>query len=105
MSRIDKPETQADDLKSKVTEVGDNLRDLGGQVRSTAKEQYSKMSDAAHEQYDRLAGQAHEYYDQGRKMAQDWEQGIESYVREKPVKALLMAAGVGVLLGVLWRRD
>ena len=28
-----------------------------------------------------------------------------SYALEQPVKALLMAAGVGVLLGVLWKRS
>jgi ElaB/YqjD/DUF883 family membrane-anchored ribosome-binding protein len=70
------------------------LRDLGGQVRDQAREKYEQFS-----------GQAHDYYDQGRQKAQEWEQGLESYVQEKPIQALLIAAGVGMLLGILWKRS
>jgi ElaB/YqjD/DUF883 family membrane-anchored ribosome-binding protein len=75
-------------------QVGHNLRDLGGQVR-----------DAAREKYEQLSGQANEYYEQSKEKAQEWEQGLESYVQEKPIQALLIAAGVGMLLGVLWKRS
>ena len=33
------------------------------------------------------------------------EPELEEYVREQPIKSLLMAAGVGVLLGILWKRS
>jgi ElaB/YqjD/DUF883 family membrane-anchored ribosome-binding protein len=82
------------DLRNKAAEVSENLRDLGGQVR-----------DAARDKYEQLSGEARAYYDQGRDMAQEWEQGIESYVREKPLQAVLIAAGVGLLLGALWKRS
>jgi ElaB/YqjD/DUF883 family membrane-anchored ribosome-binding protein len=75
-------------------QVGQNLRDLGGQVRDQAQQKYSELSD-----------QAREYYDQGREKAQEWEQGLESYIQEKPMQAVLIAAGVGVLLGLLWKRS
>ena len=29
----------------------------------------------------------------------EWEQGLEDYVREQPIKSLLIAAGVGMLMG------
>ncbi|HEX5244164.1 MAG TPA: hypothetical protein VFW23_12950, partial [Tepidisphaeraceae bacterium] len=67
---------------------------LGGQVR-----------DQAREKYEQLSNQAQEYYDHGREMAQQWEQSIESYVQEKPIQSLLIAAGVGMLLGILWKRS
>ena len=38
-------------------------------------------------------------------LAHEWEEGIESYVREKPLQAVLIAAGVGLLLGALWKRS
>jgi ElaB/YqjD/DUF883 family membrane-anchored ribosome-binding protein len=82
------------DLRGKAAEVSENLRDLGGQVR-----------DAARDKYEQLSGEAQAYYTQGRDMAQEWEQGIESYVREKPLQAVLIAAGVGLLLGALWKRS
>ena len=75
-------------------QVSQQLRDVGGQVR-----------DAATQRYEQLRDQASDYYEQGRDRAREWEQGLETYVQEKPVQALLMAAGVGVLLGLLWKRS
>lgn len=81
-------------LTDSATQVGENLRNLGGQVR-----------DAATERYQQLRDQATNYYDQGRDRAREWEEGLESYVHEKPLQAVLIAAGVGVLLGLLWKRS
>ena len=47
---------------------------------------------------------ATEYYEQGRQRAMEMEQSLEAYVQEKPIQALLMAAGAGLLLGMLWKR-
>ena len=74
-------------------QVGQNLRDLGGQVR-----------DMATERYEQLRTQATDYYQQGRERAQEWEENLEQYIQEKPLHAVLIAAGVGVLLGLLWKR-
>ena len=52
-----------------------------------------------------LRDQANEYYETGRERAREWEQGLEQYVQEKPLQAVLIAAGVGVLLGLLWKRS
>ena|ERR1700722_11661655 len=84
----------AENLKDKAQEVTQNLRDIGGQVR-----------DAANEKYNQLRDQAGDYYKQGRETAQEWEHTLESYVQEKPVQAVLIAAGVGLLLGLLWKRS
>ena len=42
--------------------------------------------------------------EQGRQRAMEMEQSLEAYVQEKPIQALLMAAGAGLLLGMLWKR-
>jgi ElaB/YqjD/DUF883 family membrane-anchored ribosome-binding protein len=47
---------------------------------------------------------ATEYYEEGRNQVLAWQQQLEYQVREKPLQALLMAAGVGLLLGLLRRR-
>ena len=80
-------------LKESAAQVGENIRNLGSQVR-----------DQATQQYDQLRNQAGEYYEQGRQRAMEMEQNLEQYVQEKPIQALLMAAGVGLLLGILWKR-
>ena len=83
-----------ENLTSKAAEVGENLRDLGSQVRDQAREKYEEFS-----------GQAKEYYEKGRQAASEWEENLETYVKEQPLKALMIAAGVGVLLGILWKRS
>ena len=81
-------------LKETASEVGQNLRNLGSQVR-----------DQATQQYDQMRQQANEYYEQGRQRAMEMEQSLEEYVHEKPIQALLIAAGAGLLLGLLWKRS
>jgi len=39
-----------------------------------------------------------------RQQTQVWEQGLEARIREKPLESVLIAAGIGLLVGVLWRR-
>jgi ElaB/YqjD/DUF883 family membrane-anchored ribosome-binding protein len=90
----DSPNTGTSNLTDKAAEVGQNLRDLGGQVRDQAREKYQQFSE-----------QAQDYYGQGREMAQQWEQGLESHIQEKPLQSLLIAAGIGMLLGILWKRS
>jgi ElaB/YqjD/DUF883 family membrane-anchored ribosome-binding protein len=81
-------------IRDTASQVQQNLRDMGTQVR-----------DAATEQYNNLRGQATEYFEEGRMRAQEWEQSIEQYVHEKPIQSILIAAGVGMLLGILWKRS
>lgn len=94
MSRMGDTGNQGQSFTEQAQQVGQNLRDLGGQVRDQAQQKYSELSD-----------QARDYYEQGRQKAQEWEQGLESYIQEKPMQAVLIAAGVGVLLGLLWKRS
>ena len=82
------------DLRQTAAQVGENLRDLGGQVRDTATQQYEQLRD-----------QASDYYQHGRQRAMEMEESLEQYVQEKPVQALLIAAGVGMFLGLLWKRS
>jgi len=81
-------------LAEKATQVGQNIRELGQQTR-----------DVATQKYEQLRGQAEDYYQQGRERAMEWEQSLEQYVHEKPLQSILIAAGVGVLLGLLWKRS
>ena len=45
-----------------------------------------------------------EYYEEGRNQVLAWQQQLEYQVREKPLQSLLVAAGVGLLFGLLRRR-
>jgi ElaB/YqjD/DUF883 family membrane-anchored ribosome-binding protein len=87
-------------LRQRASEVGQNIRDIGGNIRDMGGD----VRDVAREQVSHIKDKAADYYEQGRKKARRWERGFEDYVAEQPVKSLLVAAGVGFVLALLWRR-
>jgi ElaB/YqjD/DUF883 family membrane-anchored ribosome-binding protein len=82
-----------DHIREKAQEIGSNVREIGGQI-----------GDVAREQYENIRGRAAGYYNEGRRRASEWEEGIEEYIQDRPIHSILMAAGIGLLLGLLWRR-
>jgi ElaB/YqjD/DUF883 family membrane-anchored ribosome-binding protein len=105
----------ADQLRDKAGEIRQNVQDLGtaardaaqqvaGQIRDTATQRASELRDAAADQVAGLRDAAGDYYEMGRGRAMDLEQTIEQRIREKPLQSMLVAAGVGLLVGALWIR-
>jgi len=74
--------------------AGQNVREMGEQVRQQAQQKYEELRE-----------QAGEYYEQGRQKAQEVQQSVEEYVREQPIKSLMIAAACGLVLGVLWKKS
>ena len=75
-----------------------------------AREQYKEVSENLKEGYERASGnlkegyeRAKEGYDRARSEADDLTRQVSAYVRENPGKSVLMAAGVGFLVGLLFR--
>jgi ElaB/YqjD/DUF883 family membrane-anchored ribosome-binding protein len=83
----------------------DSVAGAAEKVRDQASQVAGQVRDAAREKYEELRDQAADYYEQGREKAHEWQHGVEQYVQEQPIKALLIAAGVGMLLGILWKRS
>jgi ElaB/YqjD/DUF883 family membrane-anchored ribosome-binding protein len=82
-----------DELKETVAQIGQNVRQMSEELGGMAREKYQNVRD-----------QASDYYEQGKEKASEFESQIEDYVTEKPIHALLIAAGVGLLVGLMWRR-
>ena len=94
MSRVEEQaEAMAGKVSDKAAEVTQNLRDFGSHVGDVAQQKYGEVKD-----------RAADYYNRSRDAAQEWEQSLETYVQEKPLQAVLIAAGVGLILGLIWRR-
>lgn len=74
-------------------QVRDKVQEAGAQVREKAQELRSQVQEVAAE-----------YYAQGRERALEVEQTLEARIREKPLQSLLIAGGVGLLIGLLCRR-
>jgi ElaB/YqjD/DUF883 family membrane-anchored ribosome-binding protein len=70
------------------------------QIRETGKEIVQKAQDLTTQGKEVAA----EYYQQSRQQVLAWQQQLENHVREKPIQSLLIAAGVGLLCGLLRRR-
>jgi len=69
-----------------------------------AAETGKEMRDQAQELMAQGQEVAAEYYEEGRNQVLAWQQQLENQVREKPLQSLLIAAGVGLLFGLLRRR-
>lgn len=85
--------SETNDPNEAANQPREGLHDIGNRVKEAARQKYEDLRD-----------RASSYYESGRERAKQWEQSIEGYVQEKPVKSLLIAAGVGFLLGAIWKR-
>ena len=73
-------------LKEKASELVEDVKELGSLARNAARE---TLRDTCAE---------------GRNAARTAEQKVEDYVTRQPVTSLVVAAGIGFLLGCWWRR-
>jgi ElaB/YqjD/DUF883 family membrane-anchored ribosome-binding protein len=80
-------------LGGKARTVTQDFQELGGMAREMAQEQVEQ-----------LRASASGCYEGGRDTIRQVERGFEQFVREQPLKSILIAAGVGLLLGGLWMR-
>ena len=90
-ARAARPAT--DRLRKQAKEVTQDLQAMGGIARDAANEQLGQMRD-----------NASEYYEQGRDKAHQVKRTLEQFILDQPLKAILVAAGVGLLLGRFWMR-
>jgi ElaB/YqjD/DUF883 family membrane-anchored ribosome-binding protein len=80
------------------TQVKETMQDVGTQVKET-------MQDVGTQVKETMQAAGSQVYEQGRESLQDLNRTIEAQIRERPIQALLVAGGIGVLLGLLWRRS
>ena len=105
----DKPQTLGTQIQNVGTQVKETVQDMGTYVKETAqnvgtqvKETVQDMGTQAKETIQAAGTQV---YEQGRESLQDLNRTIEGQIRRRPLQALLVAGGIGVLLGFLWRRS
>jgi ElaB/YqjD/DUF883 family membrane-anchored ribosome-binding protein len=84
--------------------TAEKLRDQGATVASDLRELGRLTNDAAREKLDQARQVASRMVDRGRQKVGEQREQLESYVRERPLNAVLIAAGVGILLGYVYGR-
>lgn len=99
---------QAQALKESAALKAARLRDYAGEkaqdLKAAAGDRFDSMKDGAEETALQLKGAASEQWQDTRLKARELHASVEDYVRTNPTKAVLTAAGVGLIVGLLSRR-
>ena len=77
-----------------------NRNAIGSHARNALAEMQLEMKTIG----ERAQERAGEFGDVARHRATTLQEGMEGRITDHPLKAVLIAAGVGLLVGVLWRR-
>ena len=85
-------------------DIRQNLQEMGTMARDVANQTVDQIRETAQERAGQLRSTAEEYYNVGRDRASELERSLEERIREKPINSVLVAAGVGMLLGIVWMR-
>jgi ElaB/YqjD/DUF883 family membrane-anchored ribosome-binding protein len=73
-------------------------------VRDWAEGVGSDIKSSAQEAMQQLGSSAAHLSEQGREVVGQLEKTLASSIRENPISSLLIAAGVGVMIGLLMRK-
>jgi ElaB/YqjD/DUF883 family membrane-anchored ribosome-binding protein len=116
----DKPQTLSTQIQNAGTQVKETVQAAGTQVKETVQDMGTYVKETAQnvgtqvkETVQDMGAQAKEtmqaagtqVYEQGRESLQDLNRTIEGQIRQRPLQALLVAGGIGVLFGILWQRS
>jgi ElaB/YqjD/DUF883 family membrane-anchored ribosome-binding protein len=92
------------DVEGEFGAVKDDLAKLRADIANLSAALKDLTSDAVHEQIDSLKGRfdhlTHDAKDKGRQALDD----LADHIEERPVSSVLIAFGVGILLGRLFDR-
>ena len=105
----DKPPTLGTQMQNVGTQVKETVQDMGTYVKETAQnvgtQVQETVQDMGTQAKETIQAAGTQVYEQGRESLQDLNRTIEGQIRQRPLQALLVAGGIGVLLGLLWRRS
>jgi ElaB/YqjD/DUF883 family membrane-anchored ribosome-binding protein len=98
----------ASDMREQIRERGaqvqERAQEMGTQVRDWAQEKGSQIKEGTQEAMQQVGTSASQLADLSRDTMHQLEQGLEDRIRNKPLQSVLIAAGVGMLLGLLWKK-
>jgi ElaB/YqjD/DUF883 family membrane-anchored ribosome-binding protein len=93
----DQGSSTPDDFKAAATAKA-------AEIRRVAEKKAEELRQLAQAKVQEFSGAAESAWTDARSKAKDWHSGSETYVRENPTKAILIALGLGFLLGLMFRK-
>jgi ElaB/YqjD/DUF883 family membrane-anchored ribosome-binding protein len=94
----------AEQIGEKVKDAGSHLRERSGEMMEGARQTAQDLGRRAQEGFEKVRERASDYMDQGRQQLHAMGETVQDQVQERPMSAILVACGIGFLLGVLWTR-
>lgn len=92
------------DLEDEIEQLKAEIANLAKQFQTVSEHSYGTARRAATEGVSQLRAQGAEAIENLRGSASDFEKQLADTVREKPVTALAVAAGIGFLFALMSRR-
>ncbi|MDZ4773752.1 MAG: hypothetical protein SGI72_11535 [Planctomycetota bacterium] len=86
------------------SKVADDVRELGNIALAGAGDAIQSVKERGNEVIDHAKERGHQLLEKGKEKAGEAREGFEGYVSENPFKAILIAAGIGALIGYSLRR-
>jgi len=92
-----------DEARERFEEAASDFEDRARRTRREMRRRAGEMGDAARERYDAAVEGVRSGYHRARKEASDLADDVNAYVRENPGTAIAVAAGLGFLVGMMFR--
>lgn len=86
------------------TQMQERVQEAGRQARDAAQEAGSQLREGAQEAMQQVGTVTSQLSDLSRTAMNQLEETLEDRIRNKPLQSMLIAAGAGLLLGLLWRK-
>jgi ElaB/YqjD/DUF883 family membrane-anchored ribosome-binding protein len=87
-----------------MSSTSERLGEQAKEVTESLEEMGDAVSDAAREKLGQMGAKAAECCEQGREKAHGAACHCEQFLRQRPLTSVLLALGVGWLLGRFWKR-
>jgi ElaB/YqjD/DUF883 family membrane-anchored ribosome-binding protein len=83
----------ADRMRSQARKVATDLQEMGNIAHDAVQENLGQMRDNSSEYFEHRCDEVHKA-----------EHTFETFIKDRPFKSILIAAGVGWFLGRFWKR-
>jgi ElaB/YqjD/DUF883 family membrane-anchored ribosome-binding protein len=108
MEQKSEPQAAAEKGKDHLKAAADNFKTAAtakaDEIRKAAEQKAEEIRAAAEERARQYRGQAESAWSDAQTKAKYWQKEGEAYVRDNPARAVLVALGVGFVLGLLFRK-
>jgi ElaB/YqjD/DUF883 family membrane-anchored ribosome-binding protein len=108
MDEHQNPEEAAESGKDNLRASVDNLKEAASakveDIRQAAGQKADELRSTVQDKAQELQGTAASAWSDVRSKTKSWQIEGEAYVRDNPAKAVLIALGLGLLLGLLLRK-